>query len=77
MGKATNRYGVRYGKTTKLKVEKIEKFYRNKKQKCPYCKKAGVKRLAAGIWQCQKCNNKFAGKAYSFSQKMIAREEEE
>ncbi|MEM2138924.1 MAG: 50S ribosomal protein L37ae, partial [Candidatus Woesearchaeota archaeon] len=34
-------------------------------QKCPYCKKQGVKRKASGIWECKKCNSVFTGKAYS------------
>ena len=30
-------------------------------------KKMGVKRVAMGIWQCSKCNNKFTAKAYSLA----------
>ncbi|MBI2662810.1 50S ribosomal protein L37ae, partial [Candidatus Woesearchaeota archaeon] len=37
------------------------------KHKCPYCNKQSVKRLAMGIWQCSKCNNKFTAKAYSLA----------
>ncbi|MFQ5474987.1 MAG: 50S ribosomal protein L37ae [Candidatus Nanoarchaeia archaeon] len=58
------RYGVRYGRTTKNKVGKIEAGYR-KKNKCPYCNYLAIKRLAAGIWTCKKCGVKFAAKAYS------------
>ena len=63
MGKSTNRLGVRYGRTIRNKLEKIER-----KQKtlyiCPDCNKKSVKRIAVGIWECIKCDAKFAGKAY-------------
>jgi len=63
MGNPTKRLGARYGRTIRSKLEKIEV-----KQKalytCPDCHKKAVKRLAVGIWQCKKCNNKIAGKAY-------------
>lgn len=65
---STKRYGVRYGRTTKHKVASIENQYKGR-NKCPYCTKTGVKRLAAGIWQCDKCASKFTAKAYTISQK--------
>jgi large subunit ribosomal protein L37Ae len=61
----TKRFGARYGRKPKKKFAKLEKHHRAK-HKCPYCSKTGVKRLAAGIWQCGKCDVKFAGKAYTF-----------
>jgi len=60
----TKRFGARYGRKTKKKFAQVEKQQRAK-HKCPYCNKIGVKRLAAGIWNCAKCNSKFAGKAYT------------
>jgi len=60
---STGRFGVRYGKRIRQRVIDIEKRQR-KPQKCPSCHRFSVKRLAAGIWQCKKCNLKFAGKAY-------------
>jgi len=60
----TKRFGARYGRKTKKKVSQIEIMQRSK-HKCPYCNKEGVKRIAAGIWQCAKCEAKFAGKAYT------------
>ncbi len=60
------RFGARYGRTVKLKLAKIEKEQR-KKHKCPYCSGLGVKRLAAGIWHCRKCDAKFTGRAYTIS----------
>lgn len=65
---STKRYGPRYGKRLKEKAGLIESQY-NKRQKCPYCKKEGVKRVATGIWGCKKCGAKFTGKAYSIGQK--------
>ena len=32
---------------------------------CVYCRKHKVKRLAVGIFECEKCEKKFTGKAYS------------
>jgi len=57
------RFGARYGRKPKNSFGKIEALQRAK-YKCPYCNKLGVKRVAMGIWQCRKCDVKFAGKAY-------------
>lgn len=77
---STNRYGARYGVKNKEKVASLEKQHR-RRQKCPFCNYVKVKRLSAGIWQCEKCNAKFAGKSYSFvnpkSSKEMVREDVE
>jgi len=57
------RFGARYGKTIKSKVAFLEKEQRSL-HKCPDCRAVSVRRMSAGIWQCRKCNKKFAGKAY-------------
>jgi len=57
------RFGARYGKRTKAKVLMVEQAQKAP-QKCPYCSRTDVKRLAAGIFQCYKCGSKFTGKAY-------------
>jgi large subunit ribosomal protein L37Ae len=59
----TGRYGPRYGTRSKEVVRKIEKVQKQK-HLCPSCKKKAVVRIAAGIWQCKKCQTKFAGGAY-------------
>lgn len=59
----TGRYGPRYGTRCKKIIAVIEKEQR-KKQVCPYCERPALKRVAAGIWHCNKCNVKFAGAAY-------------
>ena len=59
----TGRYGVRYGNKTKKVIAKIEARVQKEKV-CPYCEREALKRLAAGIWLCQKCKTKFAGAAY-------------
>lgn len=60
---AARRFGPRYGRTLKHKFNEIEKGHRAK-HKCPYCSKSAVKRISSGIWQCNKCNSKFTGRAY-------------
>ena len=61
---SVGRFGARYGRKIKQNVLKVERLQKVK-QKCPYCKKLGVKRVSAGIWYCRKCDSKFAGKAYT------------
>jgi len=58
------RFGARYGRRPKKKFAQIETQQRMT-HKCPYCNKTAVKRVAAGIWECRKCEIKFAGRAYS------------
>ena len=61
--KSAGRFGARYGRSIRAKLVKVEVKQR-KKQKCPYCGKLGVKRLSSGIWQCSKCDRKFASDTY-------------
>jgi len=68
------RFGARYGRTVKHKFARIE-IQQRAKYKCPYCNYLGVKRSAAGIWQCKKCNSKFASRAYNVAKKVIIKEE--
>mgnify|MGYP001611283122 FL=1 len=60
--KAAGRFGSRYGIRVRRKIAQIESIQRQK-QKCIFCN--GVaKRLSKGIWQCKKCNKKFASHLY-------------
>ena len=60
---SAGRFGVRYGRKIRQRILKVENTLR-KKSKCPNCQKTGVRRVSSGIWYCEKCGNKFAGKAY-------------
>ena len=60
---SAGRFGARYGRKIKKKINAVEKILHGK-LRCPYCKKFGVKRLSTGIWYCKKCDSKYAGKAY-------------
>ncbi|MCK4808517.1 MAG: 50S ribosomal protein L37ae [Candidatus Aenigmarchaeota archaeon] len=62
--KSAGRYGIRYGKKIRDKTAAVESNSRAV-HKCPSCLKKGLKRQAAGIWQCRICNLKLAGGAYS------------
>jgi large subunit ribosomal protein L37Ae len=60
---SAGRFGVRYGTKVKNIIRDVESRQKQK-QECPYCERPALKRLASGIWQCKKCNSKFAGAAY-------------
>jgi large subunit ribosomal protein L37Ae len=60
---SAGRFGPRYGLKLKKKLLEVERKQK-KKHACPYCNKPGLKRVAAGIWECPKCGNRFSGKAY-------------
>ncbi len=58
---SVKRFGARYGKTIRTRISDVET---KPKGKCPYCRSEKVKRKAAGIWTCGKCESTFTGKAY-------------
>ena len=70
---STKRFGPRYGSRNKEKIAALEKEHRGRR-KCPFCNYVKVRRLSKGIWQCEKCNTKFAGKAYTFATAKRSRE---
>jgi len=61
--KSTGRFRAGFGKTVKERLKAIEEKQK-KRQKCPYCKKSGLKAESKGIWYCKNCNKKFAGRLY-------------
>lgn len=60
---SAGRYGPRYGRFIRKRVNQIEKITKAK-HVCPKCETIAVKRKGTGIWECRKCGNKFAGGAY-------------
>lgn len=64
------RFGARYGRRIREKVSKIEQKQKLP-NKCPYCKRPSARRLATGLWQCNKCRAKFAGGAYFLEEKIV------
>lgn len=61
--RSAGRFGSRYGKKVRDKLVKVEDKQKIK-QKCPFCEREGAKRLSKGIWQCPKCDKKFASNTY-------------
>jgi large subunit ribosomal protein L37Ae len=57
------RFSSRYGVKARTRVRNIE-IAQKKKHICPSCGHKKVKRVSTSIWQCGKCNIKFAGGAY-------------
>ena len=65
---ASKRYGPRYGRRLRQKVETVETMQKTAYQ-CPFCHKNAVKRMSVGIWECPKCAAVFTGKAYNVPKK--------
>ena len=65
--KAAGRFGVRYGRKVRLRTADVESKQR-KKQECIFCQ-GTAKKLSNGIWQCKKCDKKFAGHSYILPRK--------
>jgi len=61
--KSAGRFRAGFGLRIKKKLREVESKQR-KKQICPYCKKPKVKRISKGIWECSRCNKKFASHTY-------------
>ncbi|MBI2142430.1 50S ribosomal protein L37ae [Candidatus Woesearchaeota archaeon] len=70
---SVKRFGVRYGRRVKEEFGKIEHM-RASSSLCPFCRKKQMKRIASGIWECEKCNIKLAGGAYSVERIKLSEE---
>jgi len=57
------RFGSRYGVRARTRVKNVE-IIQKSKHVCPSCGHQKVRRVSTSIWQCRKCNVKFAGGAY-------------
>ena len=58
------RYGPRYGVRTRKQMAVVTTA-KNRSYECPRCNHVAVKRVSTGVWQCRRCDLKFAGGAYS------------
>ena len=57
------RFQARYGVRARTRVRNVE-ILQKAKHICPSCGHQKVKRVSTSIWQCKKCETKFAGGAY-------------
>ncbi len=71
------RFGSRYGRRNRDRFAKLEGQARNKKYACPKCGYEKVRREAAGIWSCGKCEAKFASKAYTVTKAPVLKQKVE
>jgi large subunit ribosomal protein L37Ae len=60
---SAGRFGARYGRVSRRRVSEIEDTM-NDDHTCPDCGSEAVSRQGTGIWQCGKCEYKYAGGAY-------------
>lgn len=57
------RFGPRYGTRDRVRFRDVE-TRQKQSHTCPSCGHAKVKRVSTSVWQCRKCEAKFAGGAY-------------
>jgi len=60
---SAGRFGARYGRVARRRVAEIESDM-NDDHACPECGSDAVDRKGTGVWQCGKCDYKFAGGTY-------------
>ena len=61
--RAAGRFGSGFGVNVRERLNSVEAKQR-KKQKSPYHPKSRARRVAMGIWKCEKTGRVFAGPAY-------------
>jgi large subunit ribosomal protein L37Ae len=71
---SSGKFGARYGVVVRNRVRDIDKM-RTSDHECPACHRNSVSRVSSGIWQCSKCDAKFAAGAYSPISKKATSEE--
>ena len=71
---SSGRFGARYGVVVRNRVRDIDKM-RTSAHECPSCHRNSVSRVSSGVWQCSKCDAKFAAGAYSPISKKATSEE--
>lgn len=57
------RFGSRYGRGIRKRLIKVEEKQKDLSP-CPKCGFKKIKRIAAGLYACNKCGSKFTGGAY-------------
>lgn len=60
---STGRFGTRYGARLRKRVREIEANSKIR-HRCPRCRLVKVEQKSVGIWECRKCEYKFAGGAW-------------
>lgn len=66
--KAAGKFGAGYGTNVRKNFNVIEAEQR-KRQASPFFPRGKAKRIAAGIWKCEKTGKIFAGPAYILNPK--------
>ncbi|NWF95692.1 MAG: 50S ribosomal protein L37ae [Candidatus Thorarchaeota archaeon] len=61
---STGRLGPRYGAKLRRRMLDLERRKLDP-HRCPRCSTVALKRMAAGLWLCRKCDLVFAGGAYT------------
>ena len=59
---SSGRFGCRYGRFVRKRVAEIEAVS-GALHRCPKCDMQSIQRRGTGIWECRKCQYKFAGGA--------------
>lgn len=57
---SAGRFGARYGRVSRKRVADIERLMRQD-HACPSCGEREVTRDGTGIWECNRCEYRFAG----------------